>query len=210
MGSNLFQRIPKELRILSRLVRLNLQSNVIGRIEEGDLGSSSLVSLTLSRNRISFISPTSFTYCTSLKELRLAHNPIQVISTESLLLLRKTLVILELTSSISIQETKKHSQLWKDISSLNKLEWLELDYNYLQMATANTNSSLFTSIPNLVHFDLEGNHLTSIPRFSGQHTFKYITPNFCFKPFESALLLSVQSLTLSLSLSHYILFCFPP
>lgn len=172
LGSNLFQRIPKELRILSRLVRLNLQSNVIGRIEEGDLGSSSLVSLTLSRNRISFISPTSFTHCTSLKELRLAHNPIQVISTESLLLLRKTLVILELTSSISIQETKKHSQLWKDISSLNKLEWLELGYNYLQMVTAaNTNSSLLTSIPNLVHFDLEGNHLTSIPRFSGQYTF---------------------------------------
>lgn len=163
LGSNHFQRIPK-LDGISHLVRLNLQSNQIQRVEEGDLGSwsSSLVSLTLSRNRIHFVSPNAFGYCTSLKELRLPHNPIQVISTKSLLLLQKTLVILELTSTFG---KESHSQLWKDISYLNKLEWLELDYNHLEMVA---NSTLLTSIPNLVHLDLEGNHLTSVPELSGQ------------------------------------------
>lgn len=169
LSSNSFHRVPN-LGSLSHLFRLNLQSNMITRIDQGDFGpwSSNLVSLTLSRNRITFISSNAFSHCTSLKELRLPHNPIQVISTESLLLLRKTLVILELTSiggSRDRIEGKQGSQLWKDISSLNNLEWLELDYNYLGMVA---NSSLLTSIPNLVHLDLEGNHLTSIPKFSGQ------------------------------------------
>ena len=173
LGSNLLQRVPK-LDILSHLVRLNLQSNAIAKVGDGDLGSwsSSLVSLTLSRNRISFISSKAFSSCSSLKELRLAHNPIQVASTESLLLLEKTLVILELTST-SIQDSSftssnSHSQLWKDISHLNKLEWLELDYNYLRMEPLNGTSSLLTLVPNLVHLDLEGNHLSSVPKLFGQ------------------------------------------
>lgn len=166
LSGNSFQRIPSEgLRWTSRLLRLNLQDNVINKVADSDLTSwaNGLLSLSLAKNNLESISVNAFRHTKNLKELRLSFNQIHHTSTQALAPLRHTLVLLELTSALAPSTS---ALLMKDISLLSRLEWLDLDLNSLKSLSVDS----LTSLPSLLHVDLEGNRMSHLPAglFSGE------------------------------------------
>ena len=169
LSGNSFTRIPSDgLRWTSRLLRLNLQDNVISKVQESDLSSwaNGLLSLSLAKNNLESISVNAFRHTKNLKELRLSFNQIHHTSTQALAPLRHTLVLLELTSALAPSPSSNSALLMKDISLLSRLEWLDLDLNSLKSLSVDS----LTSLPNLLHVDLEGNRMSHLPAglFSGE------------------------------------------
>ena len=73
LSSNSFVKIPAlSLRQTTRLLRLNLQDNLIRKIHEQELSvwATGLLSLSLSKNDLHEIHSAAFKYTKSLKELR--------------------------------------------------------------------------------------------------------------------------------------------
>uniref|UniRef100_T1JRB4 LRRCT domain-containing protein n=1 Tax=Tetranychus urticae TaxID=32264 RepID=T1JRB4_TETUR len=159
LSCNQLKSVPTQaLSTTRKLIRLNLADNEIIKLNGDSFGkwSAKLLSLSLSKNGLQFISPDAFKNTVNLRELRLGFNNLLTTSStygQFLIPLRSSLTILELSYSIG-------SQLFSTLRSMVKLELLELDNNRLIDRDSLDNIKELTS---LVHIDLEGNQLMSLP-----------------------------------------------
>lgn len=192
LSSNSFVELPaSSLRSTNRLLRLNLQDNLITRIEEGQLGkwAASLLSLSLSKNNLHSIASTSFKNTKNLKELRLSFNDLQDSSMQSLFPLRHSLVILELTSALHFPSlipaktsffSDPFAALTQQEETLDKYYYSSNNYQMLQNSLSNLHSlewleldlnfvpilgrDFIKNLSSLVHLDLEGNGISRLPK----------------------------------------------
>ncbi|GIZ00902.1 chaoptin [Caerostris extrusa] len=158
LSGNLFQQVPKKtLKPLVKLLRLSLQDNRIQKVYRDDFEGwgQTLTTLSLANNKMTYLSGGTFSHLSKLKELKLSFNNLMYLDQQVFLPLRKTLEVLDLTSSFS----QYNHPVETFISNLDRLEWLQLDHNNLSKITV----SSIHSLPKLHHLDMSNNDMGEIP-----------------------------------------------
>ncbi|CAL1270134.1 unnamed protein product [Larinioides sclopetarius] len=158
LSGNLFQQVPKKtLKPLSKLLRLSLQDNRIQKVYRDDFEGwgQTLTTLSLANNKMTYLSGGTFSHLSKLKELKLSFNNLMYLDQQVFLPLRKTLEVLDLTSSFS----QYNHPVENFITNLDRLEWLQIDHNNISKMTV----SSFHSLPKLHHLDISNNDMEEIP-----------------------------------------------
>lgn len=158
LSGNLFQHVPKKtLKPLTKLVRLSLQDNHIQKVYRDDFEGwgHTLTTLSLANNKMTYLSGSTFSHLTKLKELKLSFNNIMYLDQQVFLPLRKTLEVLDLSSSFS----EYNHPVETFICNLDRLEWLQIDHNNISQLSI----SSIHSLPKLHHLDISNNDLGEIP-----------------------------------------------
>ncbi|KAG8198837.1 hypothetical protein JTE90_007139 [Oedothorax gibbosus] len=158
LSGNLFQHVPKKtLKPLTKLARLSLQDNHIQKVYRDDFEGwgHSLTTLSLANNKMTYLSGSTFSHLTKLRELKLSFNNIMYLDQQVFLPLRKTLEVLDLSSSFS----EYNHPVETFICNLDRLEWLQIDHNNISQLSI----SSIHSLPKLHHLDISNNDLGEIP-----------------------------------------------
>lgn len=154
LSGNRLKRVPSEaLHTTQRISRISLQDNSISSIGEDDFAvwGQSLTALNLANNELKYVSPEAFRGTTKLREIRLSYNHLLELDPGMFKPIRTTLEILEIGSF--------HLPALEVLQGMGKVKWLQMDHDRLQ----NLSPSSFEGMSALIHCDLEGNKLQSLP-----------------------------------------------
>lgn len=156
LSNNFFREVPSEaLQNCFRITYLNLASNEIGQLKPDNFKTwgENIKSLILSNNRLEQLSRDTFAVLKNLKDLALNFNPLQEIA-------------LNIFTDLEHLETLEMSFIYSRngidceiLRPLNKLKWLNLDYNNIR----ELQDTSFETLPDLRIVNLNCNQVPHIP-----------------------------------------------
>ncbi|KFM61030.1 Chaoptin, partial [Stegodyphus mimosarum] len=154
LSGNRLKRVPREALLLTqRISRLSLQDNSISSISSNDFSvwGQSLTALNLANNALKHIAADAFLGTIKLRELRLSYNGLLSLNPAVFKPIRSTLEVLEIGNF--------NVPALDILQGMEKVKWLQMDNNNLRKLS----SKSLEGMPSLIHCDLEGNKLQSVP-----------------------------------------------
>lgn len=160
LGGNMFKYISSdEFRGLRRLKVLRLDGNQLPVILEGTFSGEStpnLQSLILSRNRLAKVTAAAFVNLTTLVELNLSYNKLDIIETSTCVPLAESLRSLDISgNNIPVVEFKYILQVLVNLKNLSIAD--------MSLGRSDIPWGLFIYLENLAFLNLSGNHFMSVP-----------------------------------------------